>query len=46
MTNKRELSLASTQANKLIAELLERRQKTQVQFRNQFLESQKRVNYK
>ena len=47
MTNKKKLNLASTQANKLIAELPERREKiqAQVQFRNQLLESQKRVNY-
>ena len=36
------------QFNKLIAELLEKRKniKTQVQFRHDLLESQKRVNYK
>ena len=47
MTDKTKLNLASTQASKLIAELPERRDKikTQVQFRNQLLESQKRVNY-
>ena len=47
MTNKKKLNLASTQANKLIAELSELREKikTLVQFRNQLLESQKRVNY-
>ena len=39
MTNKKKLKLAPTQANKLIAELPERREKieAQVQFRNQFL---------
>ena len=47
MANKKKLNLASTQANKLIAGLPERREKikTQVQFRNTLLESQKRVNY-
>ena len=47
MANKKKLNLASTQANKLIAELPERREKikAQVQFRNELLESQKRVNY-
>ena len=47
MANKKKLNLASTQANKLIAELPERREKikAQVQFRNEILESQKRVNY-
>ena len=37
MTNKKKLNLASAQANKLIAELPERREKlkAQVQFRNQ-----------
>ena len=43
MTNKKKLNLASTQANKAIAELPERREKTkaQVQFRNEVMESQK-----
>ena len=43
MANKRKLNSASTQANKLITELHERREKikTQVQFRNEILESQK-----
>ena len=47
MTNKKKPNLASTQANKLIAELPERREKlkAQVQFRHDSLESQKRVNY-
>ena len=47
MANKKKLNLASTQANKLIAELPERREKisTQVQFRTEILESQKRVSY-
>ena len=47
MANKKKLILASTQANRLIAELPERREKikTQVQFRNERLESQKRLNY-
>ena len=47
MTEKKKLDLASTQANKLIAELPERREKlkAQVQFRHDILESQKRVHY-
>ena len=47
MANKKKLHLASTQANTLIAELLERREKTktQIQLRNEILDSQKRVNY-
>ena len=47
MANKQKLNLASTQANKLIAELPERREKlkAQVQFIHDILESQKRVNY-
>ena len=47
MTNKKNLNLASTQANILIAELLERREKIKAQgrFRHYILESQKRVNY-
>ena len=47
MAYKKKLNLASTQANKLIAELPERREeiKAQVQFRHDILESQKRVNY-
>ena len=47
MTNKKKPNLASTQANKLIAELPEKREKikAQVQFRHDILESQKRVNY-
>ena len=47
MANKKKLNSASTQANRLIAELPERREKikTQVQFRNEILDSQKRVNY-
>ena len=47
MTNKKKLNLASTQANNLIAEIPERREKikAQVQFRNQLLESQKDGNY-
>ena len=40
-----KLNLASIQANKLIAELFEKREKTQVQFRSEISESQKRVNY-
>ena len=48
MANKKKLHLASTQANNLIAELPKRGKKikAQVQFRNEILESQKRVNYK
>ena len=47
MTNKKKLNSASTQANKLMAESPERREKikARVQFRNQLLEYQKRVNY-
>ena len=47
MANKKKLNLASTQANKLIAGLPERREKikAQVQFRNELSEPQKRVNY-
>ena len=47
MANKKKLNLAPTQANKLIAELPERREKlkAQVQFRHDILESQKRVDY-
>ena len=48
MANKKKLQLGSVQANKLIAELPEKREKiqAQVQFRHNILESQKRVNYK
>ena len=44
---KKKLNSASSQANKLINELPERREKlkTQVQFRHNVLESQKRINY-
>ena len=44
MANKKKLNLASTQANKLIAGLPERREKikAQVQFRNELSEPQKR----
>ena len=47
MANKRELNLASIQANKLIAELFEKREKIKahVQFRNEALESHKRAHY-
>ena len=47
MANKKKLQLGSVQANKLIAELPEKREKiqAQVQFRHDLLESQKRVNY-
>ena len=45
MANKKKLNSASTHANKSIAELPERREKlkTQVQFRHDVSESQKRV---
>ena len=47
MPNKKKLNPASTQANKLIAELPGRREKitAQEQFRHYILESQKRINY-
>ena len=47
MANKKKLQLGSIQANKLIAGILEKREKikAQVQFRHDILESQKRVNY-
>ena len=47
MANKKKLNPASTPAKQLIAELPERREKiqAQVQFRNDILEPQKRVNY-
>ena len=47
MANKKKLQVGSTQANKSIAELHEKREKikAQVQFRKEMLESQKRVNY-
>ena len=47
MANKKKLDLASTQANKLIAGLPERREniKAQVQFRTEISEFQKRANY-
>ena len=47
MANKKKPNSASIQANKLIAELPEKREKikAQVQFRTEILESQKRVNY-
>ena len=46
MTNKKELNLASTQANKLIVELPERREKIQAQvlFRHDILEPHKRFH--
>ena len=49
MANKKKQANPGTvQFNKLIAELPEQREKvkTQVQFRHDLLESQKRVNYK
>ena len=44
---KKQANPGSVQFNKLIAELPEKREKikAQVQFRHDFLESQKRVNY-
>ena len=47
MANKKKLQLGSIQANKLIAGILEKREKikTQDQFRHGILESHKRVNY-
>ena len=47
MANKKKLNLASTQANKSITELPERREKlkAQVQFRHYSSESKKRGNY-
>ena len=49
MTNKRKQATPGTvQYNKLIAELPEKREKvkSQIEFRNDILESQKRINYK
>ena len=49
MTNKKKQATPGTvQYNKLIAELPEKREKikAQIEFRNDILESQKRVNYK
>ena len=47
MANKKKVNLAPTQANKPMAEPLERREKSkaQVQFRHDILEFQKRVKY-
>ena len=47
MANKKKLQVGSVQANKLIAELPEKRDQTaaQVQFRKERLQFQKRVNY-
>ena len=47
MANKRKLNLGPTQANKFIAELLEKREKiiSSVQFRHDFWESQQQINY-
>ena len=47
MANKKELQLGSIQANRFIAELREKQEKiaASVQFRNDLLECQKRVNY-
>ena len=49
MTNKKKQATPGTvQYNKLIAELPEKKEKikAQIEFRNDILESQKRVNYK
>ena len=48
MANQEKLKLGSTQGNKLIAELPEKRENinASVQFRNGIMESQTRVNYK
>ena len=51
MTNKKKQATPGTgtvQYNKLIAELPEKREKikAQIEFRNNILESQKRINYK
>ena len=49
MTNKKKQATPGTvQYNKLIAELPEKREKikAQIEFRNDVIESQKRVNYK
>ena len=48
MANKKKVTHGSVQYNKLIAELPEKREKikAQIEFRNDILESQKRVNYK
>ena len=49
MTNKKKQATPGTvQYNKLIAELPEKREKikAQIEFRNNVIESQKRVNYK
>ena len=45
---KKQATPSSVQYNKLIAELPERKEKikAQIEFRNDILESQKRVNYK
>ena len=47
MAKKKKLNSASAQAIKLIAELPAKREKitSQIQFRKEILESQKRVNY-
>ena len=48
MANKKKANPGTVQYNKLIAELPEKREKikAQIEFRNDILESQKRVNYK
>ena len=48
MPNKKKVTPGTVLYNKLIAELPERKEKikAQIEFRNDILESQKRVNYK
>ena len=48
MQYKKKANPGTVQLNKLIAELPEKRQKikAQIEFRNDILESQKRINYK
>ena len=48
MPNKKKVTPGTVQYNKLIAELPAKREniKAQIEFRNDILESQKRVNYK
>ena len=48
MANKKKVTPGTVQYNKLIAELPEEREKikSQIEFRHELLESQKRVNYK
>ena len=48
MPNKKKVTPGTVLCNKLIAELPEKREKikAQIEFRNNILESQKRINYK